>query len=85
MPSSHTAGAFGYATAATLQRPGLGLVAGPLALAVAWSRAATGRHFPTDVAVGAALGVGAGAVVHAALRRGTDRRDDEPVVVGLQR
>ena len=64
MPSSHTAGAFAYAVAATTAAPVAGLVAGPIALGVAWSRIASQRHFPTDVAVGAAVGVAAGAAVH---------------------
>jgi membrane-associated phospholipid phosphatase len=68
MPSSHTAGAVAYAVAATSRTPVVGLVVVPLAVTVGWSRAATGRHFPTDVAVGAAIGVVAGWAVHRALR-----------------
>ncbi len=69
MPSSHTAGAVAYATAASLAAPATALVTVPAALAVSWSRAATGRHFPTDVAAGTALGLAAGAAVHAVHRR----------------
>lgn len=69
MPSSHTASALGYATAAALRTPAVGPILGPLALAVAWSRTATGRHFPTDVVVGAVVGVGAGTMVHVMSRR----------------
>jgi membrane-associated phospholipid phosphatase len=69
MPSSHTAGAVAYAVAATLRQPAVGLVVVPAAAAVGWSRTATGRHFPTDVAVGAALGAVVGAVVHLIGRR----------------
>jgi membrane-associated phospholipid phosphatase len=64
MPSSHTAGATAYAVAATLRTPAMGVVVVPAAIAVGWSRSATGRHFPTDVAVGAALGTVAGTAVH---------------------
>ncbi|MDP1821349.1 MAG: phosphatase PAP2 family protein [Acidimicrobiales bacterium] len=66
MPSSHTAGAFAYATAATLRAPAMGVVLVPLAVATGWSRAATARHFPTDVAAGAVLGVVVGACAHRA-------------------
>lgn len=64
MPSSHTAGAVAFAAAATLRAPVIGSVVVPLALGVGWSRAATGRHFPTDIAVGAALGLAVAGVVH---------------------
>lgn len=67
MPSSQTAGAVAYATAASWQCPAIGLVAGPLALAIAWSRAATGRHFPNDIAAGTALGLVIGTAVHHAI------------------
>ena len=64
MPSSHTAGAVAYAVAATKRRPAVGAVVVPVAATVGWSRVATGRHFPTDVAVGVALGAMVGTVVH---------------------
>jgi membrane-associated phospholipid phosphatase len=64
MPSSHMAGAAAYAVAATLRMPAAGLVVVPAALAVGWSRTATGRHFPTDVAVGAMVGATIGMAVH---------------------
>jgi membrane-associated phospholipid phosphatase len=69
MPSSHTAGAAAYAVAATLRVPAVGVVVVPAAVAVGWSRAATGRHFPTDVAVGAIVGAAVGGVVHTMARR----------------
>ena len=68
MPSSHTATAAAYATAVALQHPA-GAVAALPAAAVAWSRLATRRHFPTDVVAGAALGVLVGGVVGLAVRR----------------
>jgi membrane-associated phospholipid phosphatase len=67
MPSSHTASATAYATAATLRCPTAGVVLLPLAAAVAWSRAATARHFPSDVAAGALVGQLVGVTTHAAL------------------
>jgi undecaprenyl-diphosphatase len=63
MPSAHTAAGVAYAVAAGASAP---LVAAPLlALAggVAWSRLSTGRHFPTDVAAAAAVGIVAGGAV----------------------
>jgi undecaprenyl-diphosphatase len=33
---------------------------GPLACAVAYSRVHTGVHYPSDVAAGAAIGIGSG-------------------------
>jgi membrane-associated phospholipid phosphatase len=68
MPSSHTAGAVAYATAASLALPLAGLVVAPAAAAIAWSRTASARHFPTDVAAGAALGLAAGVAVHQLVR-----------------
>jgi membrane-associated phospholipid phosphatase len=73
MPSSQAAAAVAYATAATWQTPASALLTVPLALAVAWSRAATGRHFPTDIAAGAALGLITGAAAHLALHRQSNR------------
>jgi undecaprenyl-diphosphatase len=69
MPSAHTAGAVGYAAAAALEAPATAIVVVPLAIAVAWSRVATARHFPTDVAAGAAIGAAAGLTVHLTSRR----------------
>jgi membrane-associated phospholipid phosphatase len=67
MPSSHTATAIAYATAATIQRP----AAAPLlipAATVGWSRLKTRRHFPTDVIVGVVIGGAVGAVTGFAVR-----------------
>jgi membrane-associated phospholipid phosphatase len=81
MPSSHTAGAVAFAGAAALRAPVAGLVAAPLAAGVAWSRAATGRHFPTDVVAGAALGAAAAVAVHLAVER-LDTGGDRPIESG---
>jgi membrane-associated phospholipid phosphatase len=78
MPSSHAAGAIAYATAATWQTPALGAITVPLAALIAWSRAATGRHYPTDIAAGTALGLAAGALVHLTLGRGSPGKRTEP-------
>jgi membrane-associated phospholipid phosphatase len=61
-PSGHSASAAAFATAAALEVPALALPLGVLALAVAVSRVVTGAHYPSDVAVGMAIGVGAAAV-----------------------
>ena len=57
-PSGHSASAFAFATGASIEKPALAPVLLPLAGAVAFSRVYTGVHYPSDVAVGSALGVG---------------------------
>jgi undecaprenyl-diphosphatase len=59
-PSGHSASAFAFATAASLELPRLAPALVPLAGAVAYSRVHTGVHYPSDVAVGAAIGIGSG-------------------------
>jgi undecaprenyl-diphosphatase len=49
--------------AAGAAAPAVGAPLGILALAVGWSRLATRRHFPTDVAAAVVLGVVVGATV----------------------
>ena len=61
-PSGHTASAFAFATAATLEMPAVGPALGATAMLVAWSRVHRGQHFPSDVAAGALLGTAVGAV-----------------------
>ncbi|MGW1891360.1 phosphatase PAP2 family protein [Streptomyces sp. NPDC002004] len=58
-PSGHAASAAAFATGVALESRGWGAAVAPLALAVAASRVYTGVHYPSDVVVGAALGVGA--------------------------
>jgi undecaprenyl-diphosphatase len=58
-PSGHSASAFAYATAVTMEHRGAGAVVLPLAAAVSYSRVHTGVHWPSDVVAGAAIGVGA--------------------------
>ncbi|CAL9318285.1 lipid kinase YegS [Streptomyces sp. SudanB135_2055] len=57
-PSGHAASAAAFATGVALESPAWGAAVAPVA-AVALSRVYTGVHFPSDVAAGAALGVGA--------------------------
>jgi membrane-associated phospholipid phosphatase len=61
-PSGHAAAAFGFATAASAELPELAPVLVPLALAVGYSRVHTGVHYPSDVAAGAAIGIGSAAL-----------------------
>lgn len=58
-PSGHSASAAAFATGVALESRGWGAAVAPLAAAVAVSRIYTGAHFPSDVLVGATLGVGA--------------------------
>ncbi len=61
-PSGHSASALAFATGATAALPSIGPVVGPMAGAVAYSRVHTGVHYPSDVAVGATIGVASGLV-----------------------
>jgi membrane-associated phospholipid phosphatase len=61
-PSGHAAAAFGFTTAAAAELPVLAPVLAPLALAVGYSRVHTGVHYPSDVAAGAAIGIGSAAL-----------------------
>jgi undecaprenyl-diphosphatase len=68
-PSGHAATAAAFATATTLGSPVLALPLVAVASAVAWSRVATGRHFPSDVAGGIAVGATCGLLAHLAVAR----------------
>jgi undecaprenyl-diphosphatase len=59
-PSGHTATAFGFATGAAQELPVLAAPMMAMAALVGFSRVHTGLHYPSDVAVGAAVGVGVG-------------------------
>jgi undecaprenyl-diphosphatase len=58
-PSGHAAAAFAFATGAALEAPALAIPLLALAGAVAYSRTHNRLHYPSDVAVGAAVGVAA--------------------------
>ena len=60
MPSGHTGAAFFmfFWVAVLLRRIGWGLLAGIIAVGVAYSRVYLFQHFPVDTLVGAAIGVG---------------------------
>ncbi len=59
-PSGHSAVAFAFATGACAELPVLAPVLVPLAGTVAYSRVHIGVHYPSDVAAGAAIGIGSG-------------------------
>jgi undecaprenyl-diphosphatase len=59
-PSGHTLHAVAFAWQACAAFPELAVVLVPLALAIAASRVVLGLHYPTDVLVGALLGVASG-------------------------
>jgi len=61
-PSAHATSSFAVATAMTRVEP-LGALAFLLAFALALGRPYLGVHYPSDVAVGAVLGVGLGLLV----------------------
>ncbi len=58
-PSGHAASAAAFTTALAMESPRLAVAVAPVAAAVAYSRVHTGVHWPSDVAAGAAIGVGA--------------------------
>ncbi|MFJ8691650.1 bifunctional phosphatase PAP2/diacylglycerol kinase family protein [Streptomyces roseolilacinus] len=58
-PSGHSASAAAFTTGVVLESRGLGAALVPVAASVAFSRVYTGVHYPSDVLVGMALGVGA--------------------------
>lgn len=73
-PSGHAASAAAFVTAVAMESPLAGAAIAPLAATVAYSRVHTGVHWPSDVAAGAALGVG----VALATRRWWAVRPDTP-------
>ncbi len=58
-PSGHSASAAAFAAGVALESRTLGAAVAPLAAAVVLSRVYTGVHYPSDVLVGATLGMGA--------------------------
>src|SRR6478735_1255208 len=64
-PSGHTASAAAFATGVALEWPAAGAALAPVAAGVGYSRLHTGAHWLSDVAGGAAIGVGAAAALKA--------------------
>jgi undecaprenyl-diphosphatase len=67
-PSGHAASAFAFATAVAREWPAVGIPLTGAAGAVAYSRVHNGVHFPSDVVVGAGLGMGAATAAGVLLR-----------------
>ncbi|WP_344494053.1 phosphatase PAP2 family protein [Streptomyces enissocaesilis] len=67
-PSGHTAAAVGFTVAVAFTSPWLGAAAAVPTVMVALERVHTGAHYPSDVVVGAAIGVGSAVLVHHAPR-----------------
>jgi diacylglycerol kinase family enzyme/membrane-associated phospholipid phosphatase len=58
MPSGHATSAAAFATAVSIEFPELAVPLGALAAAVAYSRVYNGVHYPADVLLGGAIGIG---------------------------
>ena len=67
-PSGHSAASFAAATALTMFYPSAAPLAYGVAGLVGASRVHLGHHFPSDVAVGAMIGVGTGTLTAAIVR-----------------
>jgi membrane-associated phospholipid phosphatase len=63
-PSSHSAVAAAFTTAAGRRSPATGIMLVPLACAIAYARVRTRAHWPTDVLAGIVLGAVVGELVH---------------------
>jgi undecaprenyl-diphosphatase len=68
-PSGHAASSFAAATVISVLEPRLRVPAFVLAAAIAFSRVYNGVHWPSDVLVGAAVGVATALLLLAAVRR----------------
>lgn len=78
MPSGHTARAFAVATVVASGRPDAARALAGAAAILGWSRVRLGVHWPSDVAVGAVMGVAVGLALspghHEAALFGSGRR-----------
>lgn len=76
-PSGHSASAFAFATSVAREWPAVGVPLLGVAGSVAYSRVHNGVHYPSDVVVGAGLGVAAASISAALLRN--DHRIPLPI------
>ncbi|MFD7015322.1 phosphatase PAP2 family protein [Streptomyces sp. NPDC059928] len=67
-PSGHTAAAAAFTAAVAPSWPGAGTACAVPAVLVALERVHSGAHYPSDVAVGAAIGIASAALVRTAPR-----------------
>ncbi|MEW2574915.1 phosphatase PAP2 family protein [Streptomyces syringium] len=67
-PSGHTAAAVGFTAAVAASSPWWGAAAAVPTTLVAFERVHSGAHYPSDVAVGAAIGLTTAVLVHRAPR-----------------
>ncbi|MYS20133.1 undecaprenyl-diphosphatase [Streptomyces sp. DvalAA-14] len=77
-PSGHSASAAAFVAGAAMESSAWGTALAPVAASVAFSRIYTGVHYPSDVVVGCALGVGAALTVRALLPPTSEQPEPGP-------
>ncbi len=77
-PSGHSASAAAFVTGVAIEWPTVGLALTPLAGLVLYSRLHTGSHWFSDVAAGAALGVGVALAGRVLVPGRAEQRPDVP-------
>ena len=73
-PSGHAATSFGTGASLLMVNPPLGIAATLYAATICWARMDLQRHYPSDIAVGAMVGIFGGLCIGAAGRRKTHPR-----------
>lgn len=68
-PSTHTANAFAFASAASCLSPALGVGLFPFAAAISAARVGMAHHYPSDVLAGSFIGAVVGVSLGVAIRR----------------
>ena len=77
-PSTHSANAFAFTTAASWLVPALGLGLFPAAAAISAARVGMAHHYPSDVLAGSLIGATVGVSVGVAIRRRWHGERDSP-------
>ncbi|WP_405589514.1 bifunctional phosphatase PAP2/diacylglycerol kinase family protein [Streptomyces sp. NBC_01190] len=77
-PSGHSASAAAFVAGAAMESSAWGTALTPVAASVAFSRVYTGVHYPSDVVIGAAMGVGAALTVRALVPPTSPRPEPGP-------